>query len=74
MEKTASLCLPLPARSLFFFQNYFWFKSYLNLEIQGLGYFLSVWIFTQENWVICTVSLKQQQQQKRRGGEQTLLD
>lgn len=65
MEKTASLCHPLPARSLFFFQNYFWFKSYLNLEIQGLGYFLSVWIFAQENWVICTVSLKQQQQQQK---------
>ena len=73
MEKAVSLCHPLPERLLFLLQNYFWFKSYLNLEMQGLDYFFSVWISTQENWVICTVSKankKKKKERKKKGGEE----
>lgn len=71
MEKTVSLCHPLPERLLFLLQNYFWFKSDLNLEIQGFDYFLSVWIFTQENWVILPLV---KEKKKKDGGRGPLVD
>lgn len=40
MEKTVSLCHPLPASLLFLLENYFPFKSYVNLEIQAVDCFL----------------------------------